>query len=431
MQLYDFQEKGLERTSGKDHIALFWDMGLGKTVAGTEALKRFNGKFNLLICQKSKIKDWQEHLIWNTPYGVAVINPNQSAEAIRVLFSSAYMNSKSIVVIVNYELLWRRPVLVNMKWDAIMLDESSTIQNDKTKACNAVLDIDYKHCILLSGTPCSGKYENLWSQAQLLGWKISKSAFDSTYVNWEKFFIGAAAHWRPNRENPYKNVERLKAKFREHGADFLKTDEVLELPEQIIQTIPISRVDNYGLFKKERYIEFGEKELKGDSIMALRIGLRKLCAEFSPYKNQCVCDLLSSSHERFVIFYNWNTELAILKQICTDLEKPVAMINGDEKNLDNYTTESNSVTLVQYKAGAMGLNLQEAKRVIYYSLPEQSDLFEQSKKRIHRIGQKSTCFYYIPLTEASIEKSIYRCLEERRDYTDELFRKEVGYEAHK
>ena len=40
-------------------------------------------------------------------------------------------------------------------------------------------------------------------------------------------------------------------------------------------------------------------------------------------------------------------------------------------------------------AGAVGLNLQKSNKIIYFSLPLSSELFEQSKKRTHRIGQKS------------------------------------------
>jgi SNF2 family DNA or RNA helicase len=76
---------------------------------------------------------------------------------------------------------------------------------------------------------------------------------------------------------------------------------------------------------------------------------------------------------------------------------------------------------VQYQAGAMGLNLQKANKIIYFSLPLQSELFEQSKKRIHRIGQKKTCFYWYLITENSIEEQIYQTLKERRDYTNKLF----------
>ena len=69
----------------------------------------------------------------------------------------------------------------------------------------------------------------------------------------------------------------------------------------------------------------------------------------------------------------------------------------------------------------MGLNLQKANKMIYFSLPERSDLFEQSKKRIHRMGQDKPCFYWIMMCTGSVEEQIYQTLLERKDWTDELF----------
>jgi SNF2 family DNA or RNA helicase len=71
----------------------------------------------------------------------------------------------------------------------------------------------------------------------------------------------------------------------------------------------------------------------------------------------------------------------------------------------------------------MGLNLQKANKVIYFTLPQSSELFEQSKKRVHRIGQNQRCFYYYLLCTGSVEEDILANLELRRDYTDELFKK--------
>lgn len=426
MELYDFQRKGLERVKGKSNVAFYWDMGLGKTYVGTAQMVKFDGKLNLVLCQKSKMDDWLEHLYWNLLTDVVVIEQKSKEDDIATLIRNK--GDKGLTIICNYELAWRRTVLGTIAWDTIMLDESSIIQNEKAKITKFVMGLHYQNCILLSGTPCSGKYENLWSQARLLGWDISKSVFDSTYVNWEKFYVGRSVHFRPKKDNPYKNVDRLKMKLRAYGADFLKTEEVLTLPEQIVTTIPIKRTDEYQKFEKDRYVEFGDKppvELVGDSIMAWRIGLRRLCAEYSEYKIDAVLDLLNSSKERFVIFYNWNNELKLLMTLADETGKSISIVNGKEKDLEAYENDSNSVTLIQYQAGAMGLNLQKAQRIIYFSLPERTDLFEQSKKRIHRIGQKSTCWYYIPITQYSIEIGIYKALEARRDYTDELFKEDM------
>jgi SNF2 family DNA or RNA helicase len=60
--------------------------------------------------------------------------------------------------------------------------------------------------------------------------------------------------------------------------------------------------------------------------------------------------------------------------------------------------------------------------MIFYSLPLSSEHFEQAKKRIHRIGQTNTCMYYILICRNSVEEQILHTLEERKDFTDELFK---------
>ena len=72
----------------------------------------------------------------------------------------------------------------------------------------------------------------------------------------------------------------------------------------------------------------------------------------------------------------------------------------------------------------MGLNLQKANKIVYFSLTEESELFEQSKKRIHRIGQKHPCFYYMLICRNSIEdQEILPTLNVRKEYKDDLFEK--------
>jgi len=66
--------------------------------------------------------------------------------------------------------------------------------------------------------------------------------------------------------------------------------------------------------------------------------------------------------------------------------------------------------------------LQKANKVIYFTLPQSSELFEQSKKRVHRIGQNKRCFYYLMMCIDSVEEDILKNLEMRKDYTDELFK---------
>ncbi len=223
----------------------------------------------------------------------------------------------------------------------------------------------------------------------------------------------------------YKNVDRLKEKLKSHGAVFMKTEEVFDLPEQIEQVVTIENSKEYKKFKKDRVIIIDGETLAGDTALTKLLYLRQLTSIYNSNKHQVLKDIFESSNDRFVIFYNFKREFEIIKNICFKIDRPISYINGDGTNLENYENKSNSIILVQYQAGASGVNLQKANRIIYFSLPLSSEFWMQSKKRIHRIGQNRTCFYYYLITENSIEEKILEVLKQRRDFTVELFEKEI------
>lgn len=421
MQLYPHQIAELEATEGLNHVAYYHDMGLGKTFVGAEKLVALGSSKNLIICQKSKVSDWVEHFRNN--YVLDVFDLTKPAEMDEFL-TFAPIARVPKVGIINYDLVFRRTELTKLEDFTLMLDESSLIQNENSKRSKFILKLHPKNVILLSGTPTGGKYENLWSQMHLLGWDISKDAYWKTYVDVEYLDNGQGFPIKVVRG--YKNVERLKRKMSEYGCRFLKTDEVFDLPEQVFQTVKVPVTDEYRKFRKNRIVHVEGEELVGDTILKKMLYERMLCGAYNPAKLSALGDLLESTEDRVLIFYNFTEEHRKIENLCLDLGKPVSTINGFEKDLSCYEQYPNSVTLIQYQAGAMGLNLQKANRMVFFSPTLQSELFEQSKKRIHRIGQKSSCFYY--MLSCGIEDRIYAILNERRDYTDYLFALDVAGE---
>ena len=420
MELYPHQKRALEATSKRNHVAYYLDMGLGKTFVGSEKMRELNADVNLVVCQKSKIQDWIEHFKMYYPQYIAL--KLKTKNGLMPFISWSHANMK-IIGVINYELAWRRKELLNLHDFTLMLDESSLIQNTSAKQTKFILKLKPSNVILLSGTPTAGKYENLWSQAHLLGWNISESLFQSHYVNYELMedSIGFK-HWIVSKENPYKNVDRLKQKFRDNGAVFMKTEECFDLPEQTFITVKCGVPKEYKRFMKDSIVQIGDLELVGDTVFTKRLYARQIASLYNESKWQSFIDLLESTNDRLIVFYNFNAECDRMRQICDELNRPVSIINGSEKRLESYENEPDSVTLVQYQAGSMGLNLQKANKIIYFSLPERSELFEQSKKRIHRIGQNQPCYYYILMAQGSIDYLIYSALQERKDFTDELFK---------
>lgn len=382
---------------------------------------------NLVVCQKSKIADWCDHFREN--YGhVKVFDLTNEADGrrFRQMYLFRSQNDPCLIGVINYELLWRRPnLLVDIPPYCLMLDESSLIQNRKAKQTKYILRMRPGAIILLSGTPTSGKYENLWTQAHLLGWDISESLYQSTFVNWRVMDIGGNVPIKVvDKRHPYRNEDRLKRKLREHGAVFMKTDEVMDMPDQNIVIHKVDPPKEYRAFMKDGVVMMGGEPLIGDTTLTKHLRARQLCGQWCAGKTEALRDLLSSTNDRVVVFYNFTPELHRILTVCEDMGRPVSVVNGETKDLSAYENDGDSVTVCQYQAAAMGLNLQKANVMVYFTLPERSDLFEQSKKRIHRIGQKRPCFYHVLMCRNTIEGDIWDCLEKRRDYTDYLFRED-------
>lgn len=460
MKLFNHQKKALNLTKDQTRVAYFIDMGGGKTFIGSEKMMKLGKNFNLVVCQKSKIQDWIDHFnqyYSAFPYFIEVYdltNKKQFERYMQIVKEwKPFFEIKDdwtgqtelqenpdpcmYIGVINYDLVFRRPDLLKMEQFTLMLDESSIIQNEKAKRSKFILKMKPKNVILLSGTPTSGKYENLWTQIHLLGWEISFKVFQSQYVNWKKIDVGGVEISVVDKDDPYKNVDRLKQKLREHGAVFMKTEEFgIDLPEQTFTTISVPTSKEYRKFRKTRFVKLqrdwlvqdacnpndvGEIELAGDTLLTQVLYERQLCGQYSEEKWQALEDLVESTQDRLVIFYNFDEELMLLKEMCEGLDRPVSEVNGHTKDMTAYEEQSNSITLIQYQSGSMGLNLQKANKIVYFTLPLVSELFEQSKKRIHRIGQERPCFYYIMTCQNSIDERIRKALEMRKDYIDELF----------
>lgn len=362
----------------------------------------------LLICQKSKIDDWVFEFKRESPDWEVFNLRNDLDDFLD------YKDHRKVGII-NYESVWRRPVLAKKSNYTLMLDESSLIQNDKSKQTKFITKLKYKNLVLLSGTPCSGRYDRLYSQLKMLGLNMTKKAYLDRYCNFDDLWLGFRSVKVLSKTNPYKNIDELKQRMADLGCYFMKTDEVIDLPPQRFITIKCKPHKAYNTFKKEDYVVYDNNEYIGNTSLTKLLYLRQLA---NINKGEKLTELLESTDDRLLIFYNFDEELQQLKELCKG--RPISEVNGHTKDLQAYENEDNSVTLIQYQAGSMGLNLQKSNKIIYFSPTTRSDFFEQSKKRTHRVGQERPCTYY--MISCGIDNNIYKALEQKKDFTDELFR---------
>lgn len=416
LTLMEHQKRALDAVSEYRRCAFYHSMGLGKTFTGSEKLMSFNTKRNLIVCQLSKVGDWCEHMTKYYDIKVFDLTKNKNIDA----FAKCH---ERCVGVINYDRIWRRPKITTMQGLSVIFDESSMLKHERAKRTLAVLRMQFDGVVLLSGTPIGGKYEQLIAQCRLLGWKVPKSVF------FDRFVI--------TREMPlqrfnfpiqlivgYKNIDKLKAKLHDIGCHFLRTEDVIDLPEQVMQTIEVPNTKAYNTFMAKFIVDVGDKEMIGETPLSRLIHARELCGSYNEHKLKVVEDLLESTEDRVVIFYSFQRDYDKLKQLCEKLGKPVSTVNGKERDLSAYTVHPNAVVLCQHQAAAKGLNLQNANRLIVFDPTTQGEDHMQMLKRIHRIGQTRTCFYYFLCVKSSVEQEIYRALERKEDYTLDLFKQD-------
>lgn len=268
--------------------------------------------------------------------------------------------------------------------------------------------------ILLSGTPTAGRYERLYSQIQLLGWDINKKDYWNRYIDF--IMLDMKVGFKIPKVIGYLNVDELKARLAEYGCVFMKSEDVLDLPEQIEINIACDAPRELQTFKKSSVVQIQGKTLVGDMALNKLLYTRQLCGIYCKDKLDKLKDLIESTEDRLIIFYNFIEEVKAIKSIT---KRPISEVNGSTKDLTNYEKYNDSITLIQYQSGSMGLNLQLANKIIYFSPTLSAEQYLQSKKRTHRLGQSRSCFYYYLICD--IEYDIYDTLDNREDYTLKLF----------
>ncbi|PWA08630.1 DNA helicase [Pueribacillus theae] len=395
--LYDFQRDLLNNIEPNYIIAA--DTGTGKTMMAIHHyLKHNKGEPLLIVAPPQKIKEggWQRELD----------------------FVASKYNIEIPYDILSYGVLSKR--WKEYKNWFLVMDECHYVKNPTSQRGKAAIKLTQQstHFLLLSATPSSNGWGDTIAYMIMFGYYKNKTQFLREHAIYNRIDYGNGP---VNVVSDFRDQEILQKIYQSFSIKLAKED-CLDLPPLVFEKIHFNPSKEYNIIKKDRVL--GEELF--DNIAKLQHGLRFYANQSDKLKYTEM--LLEGTEENIIIFYNYKQENEELKKIAKKLKKKVFEVSGSKTNLPDkvvWPELKNSVTIVQYQAGAAGIELQYANIVVFYSPTYSYQDYEQALGRAYRNGQTKKVTVYQYITKGTVETNIYKALDAKKDFTEELFRREI------
>ena len=424
MKLYRHQKLTLEYMRLNDYFALFQEQGCGKTLPTLcrilELFKEKKIQLALVVAPKATMGAWYRDMEMFSKKDQSILEKR--------------------ITVINYDSVWRKGKGYDRRWDCIVLDESHWIKNRSSKRSSFLLKLSLgaKYHYILTGTPIgNGHLEDIWAQYAFLNpyrtknGKVASNIF-GTYSQFEKKYCILNQYWKPYR---YLNVAELQDIISEHCYRVKKVD-CLDLPEKLPDEIYEIEQKEPKLYKQmakdSAILDF---ELIAENPLARMAKLRQMCSgfintdtgteELKCEKPKVLGELLDGWDKKLVIFCEFKHSIHTVCQLLKKRKIKYITLDGEQKDKLIWRKFQDDpkiqVIVCQYRSASQGIDLYAADTILYYEPTISSNVLEQSRDRIHRVGQKSKCSYIHFVTKGTIEKEIYKALQGYSDFGEKLF----------
>ena len=396
--LYKYQKQAL--ASARPSFLYALDTGTGKTILSIYHYLRYGrGEPLVIFAPPAKVKErgWLRD-----------INQVCQHEQIQIDYD-----------VISYGVLARRRH--DFEGCFVIFDECHYIKNPTSQRGKAAATIakNATNFVLLSATPASNGWADCINYFIMFGFTPNKTRFNQTYGIFEQKNFGGRF---VQLVTGYRYESELQREFNRWSLKLSK-EQCLDLPPIIYEKISFKPSKLYKQIEKTRVYELDGTEYICDTIASFMAALRMHAA--TKDKIDDLTMLLEGTTENIVIFYNFKHEREAIAQAIKD--KTVYEVSGNRTCLpdrDEWAALQNSVTLVQYQAGASGIELQYANNVVVFSPTYSLQDHEQAMGRCYRNGQDKKVTVYQFETTNTVEQAVYFALENKRDFVEKLYASE-------
>lgn len=434
------QSQGVDALAKHARYYLAWSMGTGKTFTVLWGVQRLGGR-TVVVAPKSVVRTAWANDTAHFPEIRTVIMPTV-AKAKRLALIAGPWD----ILVLNYETLrahWQD--IANQSPARLVLDESSRCKNYKsqtTLACTNIAD-RCESVWLLSGTPAPNCPSEWIPQMRIL----SRAVFGPSYWSaLNRYFVPVKRRLRDGRQI----VERLtqtpeqKIAYVNRLSEFswsLRKEDCLTLPSKTdqLRDVELSKDESaaYRAAEEDLVLMLKSGEVSAIRREAALIKLRQIVggnvisegvpSTLGSSKLDALAELLDEigPSEPVVIWAEFREEIRRIEAMIRERGETVGRIDGE-------TSDKAGITAAAFQSGAIkrivchpasaghGITLHAASYTVYYSLSFSSEQHEQSRDRIHRVGQTRNCTYVYLLAEDTVDRAMLGVVRRKRTVSDTM-----------
>jgi SNF2 family DNA or RNA helicase len=436
---YPHQIDILEKSFQSPNLALFWEMGTGKTLGVINILRyRYAHHKRLLktliLTPKITLYNWQEEITKFSKLSdqdIVILDntgkkrTNELKKAVRHWKTLEYNQAK--IVIMNYEALQTDELFtILQQWqpEVLVADESHRLKNPRSKRAKRAVKLadESRYRYILSGSPILNKISDVFFQYRFLDQGKTFGKNFSVFQN--KYMLDRNAGWSnkpgyfPKYEPRPEMYPELQDKLYKIATRITK-DECLDLPP-LIKTerkleMARDQAKAYEQMEKEfiAFVEQKEKEEPKAVVAQLAVTkalrLMQICSGFATAEDGTLVEFKKNPkidatkelledlvpEHKVILWCSFRHNYVQLENLCKKMKINYAKITGDmsmpakREAMDEFRGNKDChVVIANRKAAGIGINLVEASYSIVFSRNFSLEDELQSEARNHRGGSQ-------------------------------------------
>ena len=464
--LWLHQQEAIEWARGRREVILHLGMGCGKTRVALEIIKEMmiaSSISRILVgCPKAVMPAWlKQAQLWLPGIRVLLLTKGSSKDKAEAI-SAAMATTTPLIVVGNYESLWRIPAIETIRWDVLVWDEVHRLKSPSGAASKWAAKMGKKNPTArrlgLSGTLLSHAPQDAFGV-----WRAMQSPECQTFgTTWTLF----KATWfvaHPHIQGALLGINRHREKefAAKIAADSFhrRSEDVLDLPPIQFVEVPVEMTPAeaavYRQLEQDFCAEVDGGYITPANAMEGLLRMLQACNGYmklddaaaatqigdAPSKRAAFADLIADIDrgEPIVVFCRFRTDIDSVIAACRADGRSVSELSGRINDLAEWQAGKTAVLVAQIQSGGIGIDLTRASYGVFYSLGHSLSEWLQAIARLHRPGQTNhTVFYSLVSTllgKTTADGRVYEALSQRQEVIDAIIgsyrnRQSVERSAH-